>query len=127
MGKRLSKSLFVKMLEKVGSHRTCLEKQMYGYLTELGYIKDVDYYEQYSFKGRVLDFAFIIQRNPVFRGLDIEVDGVPWHSSPEQRKRDGYRSYKLIKEGWMVERFGEMFNKDEIQQILDKYRIKPSS
>lgn len=114
------------MLEKVGSHRTCLEKQMFGYLTELGYVKDYDFYEQYSFGGRVLDFAFIIQRRPVFRGLDLEVDGVPWHSSPDQRKRDGFRTYKLMKAGWMVERFGETFNKDEVQSVLDKYGIKLS-
>ncbi|MDD4439766.1 MAG: hypothetical protein PHS04_17290 [Tissierellia bacterium] len=126
MGKRLSKSLFVKMLEKVGSHRTCLEKQMFGCLTELGYVKYCDYYEQYPFGGRVLDFAFIMQRKPVLRGVDLEVDGIPWHSSPEQRKRDGFRTYKLMKAGWIIERFGEMFNKDEVQLVLDKYGIKPS-
>lgn len=115
------------MIERVGSHRTCLEKQMYGYLTELGYVKDVDFYEQLPVGGRLLDFAFPIQRTPMFRGLAIEVDGVPWHSSPEQRKRDGFRTFKLSKIGWSVERFGESFNKNEVQPILDKYGIKPST
>jgi len=114
------------MIEKVGSLRTCLEKQMYGYLTEMGVVKNIDYYEQYPFGGRVLVFAFILQRNPVLRGVDFEVDGVPWHSSPEQRKRDGFRTYKLMKAGWLIERFGESFNKDEVQTILTKHGIKPS-
>lgn len=114
------------MIEKVGQHKTCLERQMYGYLVELGYEKDVDFYEQYPAGGRLLDFAFPIQRKPIFRGLDIEVDGVPWHSSPDQRKRDGFRTYKLMKIGWYVERFVETFNKDEVQLVLDKHGIKPS-
>ena len=106
-------------------YRTCLEKQMYGYLTELGYVLNIDYYEQYSFSGFVLDFAFIQSRKP-FHGLDLETDGEKWHSSPKQRKRDGYRTYKLMKGGWLVERVGEVFNIEQVKDILDKYNIKPS-
>jgi very-short-patch-repair endonuclease len=103
-------------------YRTCLEKQMYGYLTELGLVKDEDYYEQYPFGNYVLDFAFIQSRKP-FRGVDIETDGIMWHSSGEQRKRDGYRTYKLMKAGWLVERFGESFSIKEVEQVLIKHNL----
>lgn len=103
-------------------YRTCLERQMYGYLTELGFVSGVDYYEQYPFSSYVLDFAFIQSRSPR-RGLDIEVDGLKWHSSPQQRKRDGYRTYKLIKSGWLVERFGETFTIEDVIAVLAKHNV----
>ena len=103
-------------------YRTCLEKQMFGYLTELGFQSGIDFYEQYPFGHYVLDFAFIHSRKP-FRGLDIEVDGLPWHSSPQQRKRDVYRTYKLMKGGWLVERFGETFSLDEVRTVLEKHNL----
>jgi len=103
-------------------YRTCLEKQMYGYLTQLGFESGVDYYEQYSFGNYVLDFAFIRSRKP-FHGLDIETDGMQWHSDPKQRKKDGYRTFKLMKSGWLVERFGEIFTIDDVKLILHKYGI----
>lgn len=106
-------------------YRTCLEKQMYGYLTELGFVKDVDFYEQYPYSSYVLDFAFVKQRKP-FRGVDIETDGILWHSSAKQRQRDGYRTYKLMKGGWLVERFGETFTINEVKEVLVKHGIPPS-
>jgi len=106
-------------------YRTCLERQMYGFLTELGYAKDVDFYEQYPFGSYVLDFAFVQSRKP-FHGVDIETDGVVFHSSAEQRKRDGYRTYKLMKGGWLVERFGETFSLEDVATALEKHGIKPS-
>lgn len=112
-------------MELVGQHRTCLEKQMFGYLTDLGYVKDVDFYEQYPVSNYLLDFAFIQSRNP-FHGVDIETDGILWHGSSKQRQRDGYRTYKLMKGGWIVERFGEMFNIEDVSLILCKHNIKPS-
>ena len=98
---------------------------MFGYLTELGYTKGIDYYEQYPYGNYVLDFAFIQSRNP-FHGVDIEVDGVMWHSSSKQRQRDGYRQYKLHKAGWLTERFGETFTKDDVEKVLIKHNILPS-
>lgn len=95
---------------------------MYGYLTQLGLVKDEDFYEQYPYGHYLLDFAFIKSRKP-FRGLDIETDGVLWHSSADQRKRDGYRTYKLLKGGWQVERFGETFTLEEIKSVLQKHDI----
>jgi very-short-patch-repair endonuclease len=107
-------------------YRTCLEKQMFGYLTELGLVKNEDYYEQYPVGSYVLDFAFIQSRKP-FRGIDIETDGILWHSSAQQRQRDGYRTYKLMKGGWLIERFGETFTVDEVKDILIKHNLLPST
>lgn len=98
---------------------------MFGYLTELGFVSGVDYYEQYPFSNYVLDFGFVQSRTP-FHGVDIETDGIIFHSSPQQRKRDGYRTYKLMKAGWLVERFGETFTISDVQNMLDKHGIKPS-
>ena len=99
---------------------------MYGYLTELGLVLGEDYYEQYPVGNYLLDFAFVHQRNP-FHGLDIETDGVVWHSSSKQRQRDGYRTYKLMKHGWLIERFGETFTKQQVEQVLVKHGVLPSS
>lgn len=108
------------------NYRTCLEKQMYGYLTDLGFVKDVDFYEQYPYSSYLLDFAFVQSRNP-FHGLDVEVDGIMWHSSTKQRQRDGYRTYRLMKAGWLVERFGETFTITDVENVLANHGIKPSS
>jgi len=106
-------------------YRTCLERQMFGYLTEFGFVSGIDYYEQYPFGAYVLDFAFIKSRNP-FEGLDIETDGIMFHSSQDQKKRDNYRNYKLLKGGWVTERFGETFTKEQVQRVLIKHGINPS-
>ena len=98
---------------------------MFGFLTELGYIKGVDFYEQYPFSNYVLDFAFI-QSRKAFHGIDIETDGVMWHSSTQQKKRDNYRNYKLLKGGWITERFGETFSVENVASVLEKHGIKPS-
>jgi very-short-patch-repair endonuclease len=98
---------------------------MFGYLTELGFVKDVDFYEQYPFGNYVLDFAFIQSRKP-FRGVDIETDGVKWHSTSKQRQRDGYRQYKLHKAGWLTERFGEQFTVEDVATVLNKHNLLPS-
>ena len=98
---------------------------MYGYLTELGCVSGTDFYEQYPFGSYVLDFAFIQSRKP-FHGLDIETDGILWHSSAKQRQKDGYRTYKLMKGGWLVERFGETFTVDEVKEVLVKHGLLPS-
>lgn len=107
------------------TNRTCLERQMYGFLTKLGFASGVDFYEQYAFGHYILDFAFIKSRNP-FRGLDIETDGLEWHSSMEQIRRDNYRTYKLVKGGWQIERFGEQFSLEDVADTLKKHNIKPS-
>jgi very-short-patch-repair endonuclease len=106
-------------------YRTCLEKQMHGYLTKLGFVSGVDYYEQYPFGLYLLDFAFVQSRKP-FHGVDIETDGVMWHSSEQQKKRDNYRNYKLLKGGWITERFGETFTVEDVATVLEKHGIKPS-
>jgi very-short-patch-repair endonuclease len=108
-----------------GIYRTCLERQMHGYLTQLGLVSGIDFYEQYPFGSYLLDFAFIKSRRP-FRGIDIETDGVMWHSSSKQRQRDGYRTYKLLKGGWITERFGEVFTIEEVKAILIKHDLLPS-
>jgi very-short-patch-repair endonuclease len=99
---------------------------MYGYLTELGFVSGVDYYEQYPYGNYVLDFAFIQSRKP-FHGIDIETDGLKWHSEPAQRKRDGYRTFKLGKAGWLTERFGETFSIEDVQTVLSKHGVNPQS
>lgn len=106
-------------------YRTCLEKQMYGYLVEMGFTPRIDFCEQHAVCGYVLDFAFIQSRKP-FHGLDIEVDGLPWHSTSKQRQRDGFRTYKLMRQGWLVERFGEIFTTEDVAAVLEKHGIKPS-
>jgi len=98
---------------------------MYGYLTELGFESGIDYYEQYPFGSYVLDFAFVQSRKP-FRGVDIETDGLPWHSDAKQKKRDNYRNYKLLKGGFVTVRFGETFSLEDVQRVLEQHRIKPS-
>ncbi len=98
---------------------------MYGYLVELGFIPRIDFYEQYPVCGYVLDFAFEISRKP-HRGLDIETDGLPWHSTPKQRQRDGYRTWRLMRKGWEVARFGEQFTIEDVVAVLEKHNIKPS-
>lgn len=107
------------------TYRTCLERQMYGYLIELGFESGTDFYEQYPFGSYVLDFAFVTSRKP-FRGIDFETDGIQWHSDPKQKKRDLYRNYKLLKGGWQIERFGETFSLKDVKGALDKYGLKPS-
>jgi very-short-patch-repair endonuclease len=97
---------------------------MFGYLYELGFESGVDFYEQYPFGAYVLDFAFIQSRKP-FHGLDVETDGVMFHSSAKQRQRDGYRTYKLMKGGWLVERFGETFSVKDVATVLEKHGINP--
>ena len=106
-------------------YRTCLERQMYGYLTTLGFVSGIDYYEQYPYGSYLLDFAFVKSRNP-FRGVDIETDGLMWHSSAKQRQKDGYRQYKLHKAGWLTERFGEMFTIEDVKIVLEKHDLLPS-
>ena len=95
---------------------------MFGYLTELGFVSGTDYYEQYPFGSYVLDFAFVHSRKP-FRGLDLETDGIHFHSSPAQRKKDGYRTYKLLQGGWQIERVGETFSIENVKEILGKHNL----
>lgn len=105
-------------------YATCLERQMHGYLVELGLSPGYDFYEQHPFSSYVLDFAFIHSRNP-FRGLDLEVDGAKWHSSGKQRSRDAYRQWRLHKAGWLTERVGEMFTIEDVEKILIKHGVLP--
>ena len=98
---------------------------MYGYLTALGFESGVDFYEQYPFGSYLLDFAFITSRRP-FHGLDVETDGLLWHSSAQQKKKDSYRNYKLLKGGWITQRFGETFSIEDVATVLNKHGIKPS-
>lgn len=103
-------------------YRTCLEKQCYGYLCEIGLVSGVDFYEQYPASGFVLDFAFIKSYKP-FIGVDLEVDGVKWHYSPKQRQKDGFRTHKLQLKGWSVERLGEIFTISDVENILVKHNL----
>jgi very-short-patch-repair endonuclease len=98
---------------------------MFGYLTELGFVSGIDYYEQYPLGVYLIDFAFIKSRNP-FEGVAIETDGLMWHSTAQQKKKDNYRNYKLLKSGFVTERFGETFTVSDVQMILEKHGIQPS-
>ena len=48
----------------------------------------------------IIDFAIL---EPV--RIAIECDGEAWHSSPAQRRRDGWKTHCLKRRGWIVVRF----------------------
>jgi len=93
--------------------RTCLEEQMFTFLTRLGFVKNVHFSEQFATRsGYVIDFAF-----PDLK-VAVETDGIIWHSAPRQRQRDGFRDMRLRKAGWKILRFGEIFTVDEVKERL---------
>jgi len=100
--------------------RTCLEEKMFYILSSL----KVPFTEQLSTgSGFILDFAIYIDRKEN-KKIAIEVDGSRWHTSQKQKKRDRFRDYILRKEGWVVIRFGEEFNINEVNNVLQQHGIR---
>ena len=95
--------------ETVGTHRTCLERQMHGYLKSFGFVQGRDFDEQYSTpNGRVLDFILQLRRKDgTILSIDIETDGTPWHSSKVQMNKDAHRDRSMRSIGYTVVRFRE--------------------
>jgi very-short-patch-repair endonuclease len=109
----------------MGYQRTDLEQRMYDTLTDLSY----EFAEQVStFSGFVIDFA-IYHNRQAGQMIAIEVDGAKWHSSPKRRRRDGFRTRILKREGWTVIRFGETFTaeeaEDRIAGVLSAWHPRP--
>ena len=90
------------------AHRTCLEKQMAGYLIEIG----LNFEEQYALRsGSVLDFIVQFKRHDgTAFSIDIETDGSKWHHTTSQRQRDLMRDKTTRSMGIEVIRFKEGFN-----------------
>ena len=62
--------------------------------------RGLEYQEQFPTRsGFILDFAFPEKR------ICVEIDGVHWHSTKKQRKRDRFREYILKRGGWKIVRF----------------------
>jgi very-short-patch-repair endonuclease len=96
-------------------HQTCLERRMAQILSSL----EVDYSEQVATRsGFVIDFAIYVDRASN-KKIAIETDGKHWHSSPEQRQRDGFRDHILRRNGWIILRFGEEFTREGVRECLN--------
>ena len=104
--------------------RTCLEEQMFGYLTSLG----VPFTEQYSTRtGFLLDFLIELpQGDGNIVKIDLETDGSPWHSKAHQVKRDRFRDRVMRETGYEVLRFKEGFTqhfvKQQLHEVARRYR-----
>jgi len=96
--------------------RSCLEEQMYGYLTAL----EVPFSEQYPTRnGFVMDFLIELPRNDgALIKIDLEVDGSPWHSKGHQLKRDRFRDVVMRDTGYEVIRFREGFTQRFVEQQI---------
>lgn len=80
-----------------------------------GLRKGIDFATQYPLRfSFVLDFAF-----PKYK-IAIETDGRKWHSSPQARKRDGFKNHILKQLGWMVFRFWEEEILEDVEGCVDK-------
>ena len=93
-------------------HRTCLEKQMYGYLKEMKF----DFSDQYPLRtGSVLDFVVQFKRpDGSTLSIDVETDGSEWHHTKSQRMRDLMRDKDTRALGLEVVRFREGFNMHQV-------------
>jgi very-short-patch-repair endonuclease len=104
--------------------RSCLEEQMYGYLTALG----IPFSEQYPTRnGFVMDFLIELPREDgALVKIDLEVDGSPWHSKRHQLKRDRFRDAVMRNAGYVVLRFREGFTQrfaeEQIHEVARRYR-----
>lgn len=108
------------------AHRTCLEKQMYGYLSKIGF----DFEEQYSLRnGSILDFIVQLKSDDgSLVSINIETDGSKWHHTTSQRQRDLMRDKNTRSLGIEVLRFREGFNGHTvygaIQQVARRNNVK---
>ena len=94
------------------AHRTCLEKQMAGYLKEMQF----DFTEQYPLRsGSVLDFVVQFKRSDgSLFSIDVETDGSEWHHTKSQRMRDLMRDKNTRALGLEVVRFREGFSMHQV-------------
>jgi very-short-patch-repair endonuclease len=103
--------------------RSCLERQMAGYLTAMG----IPFSEQHSNRlGFVIDFLLKLPRaDGTTTPLDLEVDGSNWHSSPAQRRRDAFRDHRMRAAGYAVLRVREPFTahfvEGEIREVARRH------
>jgi very-short-patch-repair endonuclease len=103
--------------------RSCLEEQMYGYLTEL----EVPFTEQFPTRGGfVIDFLLELPGETGLVKVDLEVDGSNWHSSKAQRNKDKFRDAVMRNAGYIVLRFREGFSQrfveEQIHEVARRYR-----
>jgi very-short-patch-repair endonuclease len=98
------------------SYRTCLEKQMAGYLKAIG----LEFAEQYSLRsGSVLDFLVQFKKpDGTTFSVDVETDGSNWHHTTSQRQRDIMRDKTTRAMGIEVVRFREGFNCHQVYGTL---------
>jgi very-short-patch-repair endonuclease len=99
---------------------TGIEERMKNVLSSLTQEYDFTVRPQYPTKaGFVLDFALFGQ---VLDGqdiaVDLEVDGLLWHSKPRKRRKDGYRTKILKTQGWVVKRFPETFTSEDVEVFI---------
>jgi len=99
---------------------TNIEQLMLDELIQRGLKKGIDFATQYPIRGSfILDFAFPGEK------IAIECDGEAWHSSPEARKKDGFKNFILGKEGWKVLRFsGSEIEEDTAKCVNKILKIK---
>lgn len=98
--------------------RTCLEEQMYGYLTEIGF----DFAEQYATRtNAVFDFLVQLKRDDgTTLSIDVETDGSAWHHTKSQRQRDLMRDKTTRALGIEVARFREGFTMHQVYGMLQQ-------
>lgn len=98
------------------AHRTCLEKQMAGYLTEMKF----DFVEQYALRtGSILDFIVQLkQEDGSTFSINVETDGSEWHHTKTQRTKDIMRDKNTRSLGIEVVRFREGFNMHQVYGTL---------
>ena len=96
--------------------RTCLEEQMFGYLTSLG----IPFSEQFPTRGGfVIDFLIEMPKEDGSTvKVDLEVDGSNWHSSKAQRNKDKFRDAVMRNAGYEVIRIKEGFTKRFMEEQI---------
>ena len=100
-------------------HETNIEKLLRIELERRGYKKGTDFSQFYPIKSSfILDFAFPEQK------ICIEADGEHYHTSPEARKRDGFKNHSLKKLGWKVMRFWGKEIEEDVEGCVDKIEME---
>ena len=93
---------------------TNIEKMFREELENRGFVLGRDFAAQFPIKNSfILDFAFPKQK------IAIECDGDFYHSKPEARKRDGFKTYILMKRGWKVFRFLGSEISNDVKSCVD--------
>lgn len=93
------------------------EKRFYQALSNAG-IKSLP---QYPLMGRRLDLAVICGSLKI----DIEIDGVHWHTSQDGRRKldDIFRDLQVGGAGWIVQRFWVYELQNDIQGCVEKIKM----